>query len=101
ATVSPTHFVRERHLVVSRERILEHHRRIVERTPREQAREQYLESLAQRVSKHTGLPIETARKQVEAVAASARKRHANSLASTPPAQAGLRPPSRRSRYRCC
>ena len=80
ATVSPTHFVRERHLVVSRERILEHHRRIVERTPREQAREQYLESLAQRVSKHTGLPIETARKQVEAVAASARKRHANSLA---------------------
>jgi len=72
-----TDFARERHIVVSRERIVELRRRIVERTPREQAREKYLEVLAERVSERTGLPLETARGQVEAVAVSARKRHEN------------------------
>jgi len=71
-----TDFARERHTVVSRARIVELRRRIVERTPRE-SREKYLEVLAERVSERTGLPLETARGQVEAVAVSARKRHEN------------------------
>ena len=48
-------------------------KRFVERAPREQAREQYLEALSLRHSKRTGLPLESARKCVAAVAISARK----------------------------
>jgi hypothetical protein len=68
ATTNSIHFVRER--VLSR-------KRIVERTPREQAHEQYLEALSIRHSKRTGLPLEIARSCVEAVAVSSRKRHEN------------------------
>jgi hypothetical protein len=73
-TTSSIHFVRER--VLSR-------KLIVERTPREQAeqaQEQYLEALSLRHSKRTGLPLESARRCIEAVAISARKRHESPLA---------------------
>jgi hypothetical protein len=49
---------------------------VVERARlREQAREQYLEVLSLRHSKRTGLPLESARRGVAAVAISARKLH--------------------------
>ena len=70
-TTSSIHYVRDR--VLSR-------KRIVERAPREQAREQYLEALSLRHSKRTGLPLESARRCVEAVAIRARKRHESPLA---------------------
>ena len=38
-------------------------------------RNQYLDTLAQRHSKRTGVPLDKARKHIEAVAVSARKRH--------------------------
>ena len=63
-TASSIHFARNRTL--SRNRV-------VERAPREQAGEQYLEALSLRHSKRTGLPLESARKCVAAVAISARK----------------------------
>jgi hypothetical protein len=63
-TASSIHFVRNRTL--SR-------KRVVERASREQAREQYLEALSLRHSKRTGLPLESARRCVAAVAISARK----------------------------
>jgi hypothetical protein len=52
-------------------RLLEHGG---ERVRPEQAREQYLEALARRLSQRTGVPIARAREHVEAVAISARKR---------------------------
>ena len=67
-TTSPVHAVRSRRLILSRNRI-------VERTLREQGRDQYLEALSLRHSKRTGMPLENARRCVEAVAISARKRH--------------------------
>jgi len=69
-----TDFGRERHLVTSLKRVVELHRHI-RLDKAEQARKQFLETLSQRVSERTGLPIETARRQVEAVAVSARKLH--------------------------
>jgi hypothetical protein len=52
-------------------RILEHGG---ERARRERAREQYLETLSQRLSHRTGIALERAREHVEAVAISTRKR---------------------------
>jgi hypothetical protein len=69
-TISSTHFVRER--VLSRKRIVE--------PPREQPFDQYLEALSLRHSKRTGLPLESARRCVAAVAISARRRHEGLLA---------------------
>ena len=69
-TTSSIHFVRDR--MLSR-------KRVVERAPREQAREEYLEALSLRHSKRTGLPLESARRCVAAVAISARKLHESPL----------------------
>ena len=68
-TTSSIHFIRER--VRPRTRFIE---------PALSEQDQYLEALSQRLSKRTGLPLESARKQVEAVAISARKRHDSPLA---------------------
>ena len=46
-----------------------------ERGRREGARDQYLDTLAQRHSKRTGMPLAKAREHIEAVAVSARQRH--------------------------
>jgi hypothetical protein len=46
-----------------------------ERGRREGAGDQYLDTLAQRHSKRTGIPLEKAREHIDAVAVSARKRH--------------------------
>jgi hypothetical protein len=45
-----------------------------ERARQERARDQYLETLSQRLSQRTGIPLARAREHVEAVAVSARKR---------------------------
>ena len=63
------HAVRDRRVLLSRIHTVE--RGLL----REQAHEQYLEALSLRHSKRTGLPLEIARRCVEAVAVSARKRH--------------------------
>jgi hypothetical protein len=62
---SPIHFVRTRRVL----------RAPTPREQAEQARKRYLEALSLRHSKRTGMPLESARKCVEAVAVSARKRH--------------------------
>jgi hypothetical protein len=41
----------------------------------ERGRDEYLDTLAQRHSKRTGMPLEKAREHIKAVAVSARKRH--------------------------
>jgi len=68
AATTSTHAVRDRRSLT---RILE---RGGERARQERARDQYLETLSQRLSQRTGIPLARAREQVEAVAVSAGKR---------------------------
>jgi hypothetical protein len=68
AANTSTHAIRDRRTMM---RILEHGG---ERARRERAREQYVETLSQRLSQRTGIALDRAREHVEAVAVSARKR---------------------------
>jgi hypothetical protein len=63
-----THTIRDRR---SMTRTLEHGGA---RARRDQAREQYLETLSQRLSQRAGIALEQARAHVETVAVSARRR---------------------------